>query len=407
MRVDLKNILTEYGCKDVSAAQEIFVDCSQSFLQIRDSLLCMGNILFEDQDEQVYAATIRAGFRDMNAAVVVLQLQEDKLHAMAYAKEGIIDQRICETALKKLTDAAHGIPPAQSKPKWIFPSILALIIVVSVISIGRGMFLSDKPAEVLRPDSGTAAAAPSDPREESPSPEELAFIAEVELTIEATRAYNEAVGVWNANVTEYNEAVQLTSIANVEGLPSSLELLSVASEDFEDNAEVARGTYRKEQIATDTETVLDMAKQVAQAVTLVKQITAPAGDWVMERLNTVESITEAQAVTETQNPDGLLGKEGGYSSCIYFTVADASPDEVPGNSVVAKGADAGGAVEVYPSLADAEARVQYLAGLDGTVLYSGSYAIVGTMVIRTSYKLSDAQQLDLTNAVTTAFTRVQ
>lgn len=91
-------------------------------------------------------------------------------------------------------------------------------------------------------------------------------------------------------------------------------------------------------------------------------------------------------------------------TCIYFTVAAARPNEVPGNSTVAKGTDAGGAVEVYSSLADAEARVEYLAGFDGTVLYSGSYAIVGTMVIRTSYKLSNEQQFDLTNAITTALT---
>ena len=111
----------------------------------------------------------------------------------------------------------------------------------------------------------------------------------------------------------------------------------------------------------------------------------------MERLNTVESITGTQAVTETLNPDGLLGKEGGCSSCIYFAIAAARPNEVHGNSIAEKGTDAGGAVEVYPSLVDAEARVEYLAGFDGTVLYSGSYAIVGTMVIRTSYKLSNEQ----------------
>lgn len=409
MSADLNNLLMEYGCKDPSSVREVFVDCSLSFLQLRDSLLCMGEILFEDQDNQLYVASICAGFRDMNSAVVALQLQGNKLHAMAYAKEGIINQGICEKAFKKLTDAAHGIPPTPSKPKWIFPSILALIIVVAAISIGRSVFISDKLQISPLPNSNTATTNPLDPassnlKEETPSPEELAFTTEVELTIEATKAYNEAVNLFNANVAEYNEVVKLTSIENIEGLPSSLEPLSVVSESFEDNAEVTRGTYGRKQIISDTATVLDMTEQVAQAAALVKQITAPAEEWVMERLETVESITETQAVTEAMNPDGLLGKDGGYSSCIYFTVAAARPNEVPGNSTVAKGTDAGGAVEVYPSLADAEARVEYLAGFDGTVLYSGSYAIVGTMVIRTSYKLSNEQQFDLTNAITTALT---
>ena len=67
------------------------------------------------------------------------------------------------------------------------------------------------------------------------------------------------------------------------------------SESFEDNAEVTRGTYGRKQIISDTATVLDMTEQVAQAVALVKQITAPTEEWVMERLETVESITETQA----------------------------------------------------------------------------------------------------------------
>ena len=53
---------------------------------------------------------------------------------------------------------------------------------------------------------------------------------------------------------------------------------------------------------------------------------------------------------------------------------------------------------------DAEARCEYLSGFDGTVLYSGSYAIVGTMVIRTSYKLTNEQQLALTDKITSAVT---
>ena len=121
-------------------------------------------------------------------------------------------------------------------------------------------------------------------------------------------------------------------------------------------------------------------------------------------LANVEGITGFQQVTEVLNPDGLLGKEGGYSACVYFTHNAINQSEVPGNNIVAKGTDAGGAVEIYPTLADAQARVEYLAGFDDTILYSGSYAIVGTMVIRTSYKFSDEYQLFLTNAITMALT---
>ena len=78
-----------------------------------------------------------------------------------------------------------------------------------------------------------------------------------------------------------------------------------------------------------------------------------------------------------------------------------------GNNIVSMDTDAGGAVEVYADLADAQARVEYLSGFDGTVLYSGSYAIAGTTVIRTSYKFTDEQQLLLTHTITMALTAVE
>ena len=58
------------------------------------------------------------------------------------------------------------------------------------------------------------------------------------------------------------------------------------------------------------------------------------------------------------------------------------------------------------TLDDAQARVDYLAGFDGTILYSGSYAIVGTTVVRTSHKFTDEQQLLLTHDITKVMTIV-
>ena len=396
MHIDLVSLLMECGCSDTKSIQETVIsECVISIQQMRDHLYMLGNIIYEDLDRQVYVAKVRAGYGDMNSAMVAMQLQGEKLFAAGYAKEGIIKQNICEQAFQKLTDFAHGKEiTITSKPKWIFPSIFGLVIVVAIFAMCRN---SLSPGELV-PTSDTTV------QETTLSPEELAFIAEVELTIDATKAYNAAVEQFDLRVDEYNAAIQQASIDNIAGLPSAIEHLVLVSESYEDNAAVVQGDNSKEKIAADTETVLRMTSQVEQATLVVRQITAPSGEWVMDRLNGVESITGMQAVTDDLNPDGLLGKEGGYSACIYFTVAATIPDEVPGDSIVEKGTDAGGAVEIYPTLADAEARVEYLAGFDGTVLYSGSYAIVGTMVIRTSYKLSNDQQFELTSAITSALT---
>ena len=404
MQIDLVSLLMEHGCSDSKSVKEIIIsECALSIKQMRDRLYMMGNILYEDLDRQVYVAKIRAGYCNMNSAVVAMQLQGKRLYVAGYAKEGVINQNICEQAFQKLSDVAHGKEIViSSKSKWIFPSILGLVIVVTIVAMCRN---SLAPEEMIpTSDINVGIEKDTTAQETTLSPEELAFIAEVELTIEATKDYNTAVRIFNLRVDEYNVAVQQASIDNITGLPSSVEYLAIVSETYEDNTAVVRGDNSKEKIAADTETVLEMASQVEQATLVVKQITAPSGEWVMERLGGVESITGMQAVTEEINPDGLLDKEGGYSDCIYFTVAAAIPNDVPGDSIVAKGTDAGGAVEIYSTLADAEARVEYLAGFDGTVLYSGSYAIVGTMVIRTSYKLTNEQQFEITNAITSALT---
>ena len=56
---------------------------------------------------------------------------------------------------------------------------------------------------------------------------------------------------------------------------------------------------------------------------------------------------------------------------------------------------------------DAEARCEYLSGFDNTILYTGSYAIVGTMVIRISYAYTDEAQYEMTDRIAKAFTQLE
>lgn len=80
---------------------------------------------------------------------------------------------------------------------------------------------------------------------------------------------------------------------------------------------------------------------------------------------------------------------------------------VDGDSPVSKGTDGGGAIEVYGTLEDAEARCEYLHGFDNTILYTGSYAIVGTMVIRISYIYTTEEQYEMTNRITKELTKLK
>lgn len=370
MRIDLKTLLLEYGCPSLDNVHEALIaNCDLTFMQIRDRLYTKGRILYEDTENQVYVATIRTGVGNLHSAVLAMQLRGGKLMVAGFAKEGFIKQNLWEKALvtiKSLVEG-NGQQKVKKKNKTAFLFIVLGIIIATCVIGG------------------------------------VVFASEVHQTIEATAKYNAAVENFNHQVETYNSSVALVAIDNIPELPTKLEPLTVESIDFWDNAKVLLGANSKAKILADADTVADMTEQAKSAVALVKQIAAPSAEWVADRLNTVAEITGTQTVTEELNPDGLLNKDGGYIACVYFTVKAINSEEILGDSIVAKGTDAGGAVEVYATLAEAEARCEYLAGFDGSVLYTGSYAVVGTMVVRTSYKLTNEEQLNLTADIANSF----
>lgn len=221
--------------------------------------------------------------------------------------------------------------------------------------------------------------------------------------VKVTKQYNDAVTEYNALVDEFNLLLQNASIDNVDGI-GYYEKLSTVSEEKKDIKVSLDAGNTPSKIKSDTKTIEEWCELLKESIEIVKLITNPTGDWVKDRLTDIELITDMDVVTEETDVNAMLGKDGGYTSCIYFGVSSIDASEVSGDTIVEKGTDAGGAIEVYATLEDAEARCEYLSEYENTFLYSGSYAIVGTMVIRTSYKLTPQEQLDLTDAIVRAFT---
>ena len=140
----------------------------------------------------------------------------------------------------------------------------------------------------------------------------------------------------------------------------------------------------------------------------LKQITAPADDFVMERLQRVDTITAMAAVTEDHDPNEKLGKQGGYIGCIYWSdnQVDKSKIYEYSNDVIEVGTEGGGAIEIYNTVEEATARDTYLASFDGSGFASGSHYVYGTIIIRTSDHLSGTKQQELTQKVLEALIAV-
>lgn len=124
-------------------------------------------------------------------------------------------------------------------------------------------------------------------------------------------------------------------------------------------------------------------------------VNAPTESYVIDCLKKVENIVDISAVTEDNDPNGHLNKAGGYTAQIYFSSDLLDQSEIYGTSLIDKGTDAGGSIEVYANVDDAIKRDTYLASFDGGIFASGSHTVIGTLLIRTSDELTASQQKNM------------
>ena len=147
------------------------------------------------------------------------------------------------------------------------------------------------------------------------------------------------------------------------------------------------------------QSLTDSSTAYTNSVKQLTQITNPNQSFVEERLKEVDTITGIQSVTEANDPNGNLNKQGGYTASIYFTDSQVT-EAVEGADIIAKGTDAGGNIEVYKTAEEAQARNTYLSAFDGLgLLNPGSHYVYGTAVIRTSRHLTASQQTTLTEKI--------
>lgn len=153
---------------------------------------------------------------------------------------------------------------------------------------------------------------------------------------------------------------------------------------------------------TDTKTALENSIQQN------KQITNPSGDFVIQRIQGIDGITGVQAATEDHDKNGNLNKQGGYTAAIFFSLSAINQDEIMGNDIVDKGTQGGGCIEVYTNAEDAEKRNTYLSAFDGaSMINPGSHHVLGTIVIRTSAKLTATQQDEFTQIISDKLLELQ
>ncbi len=124
-------------------------------------------------------------------------------------------------------------------------------------------------------------------------------------------------------------------------------------------------------------------------------VDAPSEAYIIECLTEVPNVIDIFAATEDNDPNGQMNKERGYTAQVYFSSDLIDQRSVKGGTVIEKGTDCGGSIEVYSSVEDAERRNTYLSSFDGGISASGSHIVIGTVLVRTSNELKASQQKEL------------
>lgn len=224
-----------------------------------------------------------------------------------------------------------------------------------------------------------------------------------------TKKYNEDIDEYNKVCREYNEKAKLTSVSNIEGFEKQLDNLSKVSEKRLDVMKSLLNQNSVKKIRKDRNTLKIIVDNVKLKIKIIDYITCPNTEDIINSIKNVNEISDIRSVSKETDINGLFEKEdGGYVGCIYFKKDSINSKlfKSTDNSII-RGTDGGGSIEIFESLDDAKERCDYLDEFDGTLLNSGSYALLGTMVIRTSYMLSDEEQYDLTDKIVRAITDIR
>ncbi len=151
------------------------------------------------------------------------------------------------------------------------------------------------------------------------------------------------------------------------------------------------------------------SKAYEDSIKQLKQVTNPAESFIVERVKTVDSITDVEAATEQTDPNTTMNKPGSYTSYIAMKSSLVNDEYglYTGKTPVQAGTSGGAVVEAYPTAEDAEKRNTYLSSFDGMgALSSGGHKVIGTLVVRTSDQLTATQQKELEQNIINALIRL-
>lgn len=227
---------------------------------------------------------------------------------------------------------------------------------------------------------------------------------------EKNKELDKAIIDAEALVEEKKTPLKESLIGNLETSISETKAEKVSIPAIAKNAKEIRASVEIMNEIDYSKALQELSKHKDNLEKSIKQyalVNNPKEKYVIKCLKKVKAISGISAATEKNDPNGNLHKPGGYTSQVYFSCKWVDQSQFTEKTIIDKGTDCGGSIEVYKTPEEAKERNDYLAGYDGGILASGSHKVVGTVVVRTSDELTASKQKKLEKAIIKQLTWVK
>lgn len=151
---------------------------------------------------------------------------------------------------------------------------------------------------------------------------------------------------------------------------------------------IVRGCGTQRELTTGNE---DQSPQYTITESNLALVDNPSQEYVVNALSSINGIYDIECATEGNDPNNGLSKEDGYTSAVFFKYSQIDQTQFNEDSSIEIGTDAGGCVEVYRNVSDAQNRISTLS----TFKIAGSHKLIGSVIVRTSSKMDNGQQAEL------------
>lgn len=371
----IKKICEIKKCDESKIKYSSISSNGKSYAKIRDLLIVGAKIIEENKKDNYYIVTIEGGASSFANVAIIVCLDKDIIHIASYAEEGLIKQHIASKNLEKIESLLLEKPIK----KKININIVAISIIACVL--GLTLVTSFNKPKIDIDESNIV--------DNSNSVETNSDVKNDEIIEELNYKYNTAIENYNNIANAYNKIINNVSTINIKDMRDKAILLDKA--DFNETNFI-EADKRITDLQNEIEKLLSEYSVAYRLDTLNEED-------IVKSLKSIKNVISIETVSKNNDPNQLLDKEHGYVSCVYFSLDLIDQTKIPGTSVIKKGTDCGGCIELYSNVEDANNRINYLSQFDNSLLYSGSYAIIGKSVIRASYLLDNQQQITITNQI--------